>query len=440
MRKRKLLNSICLVTAMSLVLSLFPMDLRAESSTSNEIVSEKSGFDDSGYGIPSNSLSSSSEETANWKIYDNGTMYVYGGEKLEKNHCFSEVNISNIYIEKGVSAIDDEVFSGCKKLEKVILNDGIREIGNYSFSNCENLKHIILPSSIETIGENAFLNCKNLTIYCNENSKAIDYAQKKGIKFKGIESFDSSLPIPIMEMYKTCKGHPKNISPGYCKEDDEFSFVCKDDCGMTQKYVDCTSIYTSGTWLRWKKYELVFNKTGEHIVSVYKNGKLMEYDKFIIEEHTWDFDYIKKEATCTQDGAEKYTCSKCNESNIKTIPKTGHRYGKWKVSKKATIFKKGEKKEVCPLCGKTLHKKEIKKLTASVKISRNKLKLKKGTIIQIKIKKKSKGDKIAKFISSNNKIATVDKNGKVTARKKGKAKITVKMKSGCKATCAVTVK
>ena len=66
--------------------------------------------------------------------------------------------------------------------------------------------------------------------------------------------------------------------------------------------------------------------------------------------------------------------------------------------------------------------------------------MKKGTMRQLKIKKKSKGDKVSKFTSSNNKVATVDRNGNITAMKKGKTKITVTMKSGCKATCNVTVK
>ena len=42
--------------------------------------------------------------------------------------------------------------------------------------------------------------------------------------------------------------------------------------------------------------------------------------------------------------------------------------------------------------------------------------------------------------SSDKKVATVDKNGKVKALKKGTATITVKTASGKKATCKITVK
>ena len=45
-----------------------------------------------------------------------------------------------------------------------------------------------------------------------------------------------------------------------------------------------------------------------------------------------------------------------------------------------------------------------------------------------------------KWTSSNKKVATVNKNGKVTAKKKGTATITVKTANGKKYSCKVTVK
>lgn len=51
----------------------------------------------------------------------------------------------------------------------------------------------------------------------------------------------------------------------------------------------------------------------------------------------------------------------------------------------------------------------------------------------------SSTDKLT-WTSSNKKVATVDKNGKVKALKKGTATITVKTASGKKAACKITVK
>ena len=285
--------------------------------------------------------------------------------------------------------------------------------------------------------------------------------------------------VEIKNTFNGCKGSPVKLSIT-CKESDEFTFQCLDNCGMQSKYTGYSSIISPWGMSYKKNYELIFTKSGEHVISAYKNVNLMEHDKFIISEnHAWDsgkiekketckengikkftclncentkteiipamgHNYIKtiiRKAACTSNGTEKYTCSRCRDSYTKSIPKAGHKYGKWKVSKKPTIFKKGKEKISCTVCKKTLQERDIKKLKASVKISKTKLKLKKGKTYQLKIKKKSKGDKISKWTTSNRRIVSVNKKtGKIKAFKKGKAKITVRMKSGCKSTCNVTVK
>lgn len=75
---------------------------------------------------------------------------------------------------------------------------------------------------------------------------------------------------------------------------------------------------------------------------------------------------------------------------------------------------------------------KLKKTSATIK-------LRKSTKIQIK-STVVKGDKVKSYKSSNTKVAKVDKSGKVTGVKKGKATITVTMKSGSTATFKVTVK
>lgn len=58
-------------------------------------------------------------------------------------------------------------FSGCKKLESVVLPDTLRTIGSDAFKNCTNLKSINFPTSITTINISAFENCTNLEIDLN---------------------------------------------------------------------------------------------------------------------------------------------------------------------------------------------------------------------------------------------------------------------------------
>ena len=76
----------------------------------------------------------------------------------------------------------------------------------------------------------------------------------------------------------------------------------------------------------------------------------------------------------------------------------------------------------------------------SVKLSKTSATVKVGKTVKIKVNKVTvKGDKVVSYKSSNSKVATV-KNGVVKGIKKGTATITVKMKSGAKATFKVTVK
>ncbi|MBO5488698.1 MAG: Ig-like domain-containing protein [Eubacterium sp.] len=91
-----------------------------------------------------------------------------------------------------------------------------------------------------------------------------------------------------------------------------------------------------------------------------------------------------------------------------------------------------------------------KKTTGKVKkvtLNRKKLSLKKGKTYKLKatVKATTKAAQTAakkklKWSSSNKKVVTVTKSGKIKAKKKGTAKITVKYSSKIKATCKVTVK
>ena len=80
-----------------------------------------------------------------------------------------------------------------------------------------------------------------------------------------------------------------------------------------------------------------------------------------------------------------------------------------------------------------------------VKTPKVKLSTKKGTLQvkkstgALKVVEKLDTDKVVKWTSSNKKVVTVNQKGKLTAKKVGKATITVTMKSGAKATCKVTV-
>ena len=119
----------------------------------------------------------------------------------------------------------------------------------------------------------------------------------------------------------------------------------------------------------------------------------------------------------------------------------GHIYSQWVTTKSATIFAKGTKVRICSVCGK-LQTKETAKLKPTGKLNTTKVTLRfRRKYNRIRVSNLSAGDKVKRYKSSNKKIVTVNKKGVITAKKKkGKATITVTLKSGKKLKVKVTVR
>ena len=179
------------------------------------------------------------------------------------------------------------------------------------------------------------------------------------------------------------------------------------------------------------------------------------------KNHNWDGGVITTEPTCTERGEKTFTCTICGNTNTKKVNATGHRYGAYKVVKEPTNKRKGLKSKTCSVCGKIVYEAIPKtnfsptdssetnpdqnpqisqKTTRKIKLNRRKLTLKKGKSFRLKVTltPADSQDKIT-YKTSNKKIATVSKTGKVKAKKKGKVKITV-ISGKKKAVCTVKVK
>lgn len=109
------------------------------------------------------------------------------------------------------------------------------------------------------------------------------------------------------------------------------------------------------------------------------------------------------------------------------------------ITKQPTLFSTGSGYWVCNNCGNHFPM-IIPKLKATIKLNKSKLKLRRKMSYKLKIIKMTSGDSVSKWKSTNKKVATVNKKGKIKAKKKGKCKIKLYMKSGVIATCKITVK
>ena len=69
------------------------------------------------------------------------------------------LSLQKIRIPGSIKKVGKMAFSGCERLDTVILEEGVEEIGAFAFAGCASLRELYLPASIKIIGDNPFLNC-----------------------------------------------------------------------------------------------------------------------------------------------------------------------------------------------------------------------------------------------------------------------------------------
>lgn len=147
------------------------------------------------------------------------------------------------------------------------------------------------------------------------------------------------------------------------------------------------------------------------------------------------------------------TVGKTLKLKVKMMPSNANEKITWTSSKPkvATVSqdgkvipkKKGKTKITARIANgkKVTWKIKVKELKAKKISLKKKVTLYEGETLKLKAKLKPKGSTAKiKWKSSKKKVASVSKNGTVTARKKGKAVITAQLPNGKKAKCKITVK
>ena len=114
-------------------------------------------------------------------------------------------------------------------------------------------------------------------------------------------------------------------------------------------------------------------------------------------------------------------------------------FGPWQTVSTATVFAPEQQRRTSNK-GRQETRTVGKKLTPTVKLNATSIKLKvKQSTTKVQVSGLAAGDRVQSWTTSNKKIVTVTSRGKITAKKKGKAKITITLASGKKAVVNVTV-
>lgn len=83
-------------------------------------------------------------------------------------NSFTASDLETLTIPGSIDVIPPEAFSGCGKLEKVVLEEGVEYINDSAFIHCSTLKELYLPSTVVYIHEYAFYSDRYLSdIYYN---------------------------------------------------------------------------------------------------------------------------------------------------------------------------------------------------------------------------------------------------------------------------------
>ena len=150
-------------------------------------------------------------------------------------------------------------------------------------------------------------------------------------------------------------------------------------------------------------------------------------------------------ATCEKGGKVEQICKICGHvGNTQYTLATGHSYSAWSTLQEATVVSTGRQVRSCTRCGERSYK-TTSKLQPTIKTLASSVKLKTGQkTTAYRVSGFANGDYVVSWKSSNTKIVTVSGNSNGTCtikagKKKGKANITVTLRSGLRRNLAVTV-
>ena len=402
--------------------------------------------------------------------------------------------LTSITIPDSVTSIVYGAFWGCSVLTSITIPDSITSIEWRAFHCCTGLTDVYYTGSEEQWNKISIRDDNkpllNATIHYNyvphEHSYTAELTKAATCTEDGIMTYICSCGDSYTETVKAT-GHSYKLvssSPSTCFEPSVSKYKCE-KCGneitVTGKETDkhkyvitihgatCTDVgYTEGTcsechdsvmydFVSPLGHDLTITRTPatckEHSEVEYSCSRC-DYREIVIDTDSSLAEHSYKKSvtapTCTEQGFTKYTCSVCGDCYTSdNVPAKGHTDGEWKVTKQPTTKAEGEKSLFCKDCGKVIKTESIPKLKPtgkvnSVKIDDITLNYKASATIKPTIKADDGVKYTVKYSSSNTKVATVDKNGKVYAAKRGTATITCTVTDSdgntVQDTCKVTVK
>ncbi len=349
-------------------------------------------------------------------------------------------NLRQVTFEKGSTNICNNLFQNCKGLQEIVLPDtitsigdkafycssvtdiefpdGLESIGSYAFYDCDNLTKIAIPDTVTYMGKYAFAGCNQISevslgagltniteyslSYCPMISKIVvpyrvttisknAFAENTGMNEVVLPRATTS--IGNNAFYNTSNLTVYGVSGTYAEE-----YAESVGATFVSQQVNVTSLALKNT-------ELIMEKGGKHTLI----ASIAPAD--FTEEVTW-------------------VSTKPDVVSVDNGVLTAHAVGAAKIRVTAGSYSAD--------CTVT-----VKNLVTDLKLSSTNLKMEAldEVTLTLNISPEDAENKSVAWSSSDENVATVDQNGKITAKSKGTAVITVTAQDdgGASANCNVTV-
>ena len=308
------------------------------------------------------------------------------GLKTISNGAFSNTNLKNVTIPNSVTEIYDCAFSGCENLSSLTLSNQLEELGCYCFENCKNLTGVTIPNSVKKIDYDTFRGCISLkTVSIGSGLEEYDLYNSYGSVFRYCVALESVTVSPSNNNYSSANGIM------YDKKKTEILVYPQAKKDTT--YTVPSTIKTLG--------ELSTNNN-PYLKTITIPASVTDIRDHAVGyiEDDWDYNKVSGFTIKGNKGTAAERYARNNDFNFVQL-------------------------QVVP---------------TSVSLNKTSLTLDVGKSYTL-TKTVSPSNAVTSYTwsSSNTSVATVDKNGKVTAKASGTATITVKTSNGKTATCKVTV-
>lgn len=323
--------------------------------------------------------------------------YLGWERQLELNGQIPAWQTDVLDIPGSIEFMDQCAFAG-NRYKTINVGEGITYLSYYALSGNKEATRINLPSTLTRLEESSVAFCDNATVNLPENLEYIGKQAFNGtpvgetitlpdnVSFVGDQAFgayvynaDYTAQYWVGPTTIYLNGSLSNIGSNVFRPDAKVIAVLNSQRNMVAGYTDLNELptviwdgktdigYNDGSCIpEGVTVTLSGNVTidgklcieGKLIVphgaklTITKNAVIIGEDNIVYEgcKH----EHVKENivpATCTEDGSKTVVCEDCGETlSIEVIPATGHSFGDWTVTKKATCFEDGEESRTCSVC------------------------------------------------------------------------------------------